>query len=146
MTAAGTSMPLAQAGGEAAAAPGMLPLPASAYQLVQDAAAAWPDAIATQWIADPVRYQSCLSWTHAELAATVTRIANALAALGVTRQDAVTICGMNTALLYAATLAAQAASGPRRCPPRSGTRSRAPGCPPGTTSRPVMKTAGWSSR
>ena len=38
----------------------------------------------------------------------MTRIANALTALGVRRQDAVTLCGANTSMLYAATLAAQA--------------------------------------
>ena len=38
----------------------------------------------------------------------VTRIANALTALGVQRQDAVTLAGVNTSMLYAATLAAQA--------------------------------------
>ena len=36
------------------------------------------------------------------------RIANALTALGVRRPDAVTLCGPNTSMLYAATLAAQA--------------------------------------
>jgi 2-keto-4-pentenoate hydratase/2-oxohepta-3-ene-1,7-dioic acid hydratase in catechol pathway len=47
--------------------------------------------------------------TYAELAGTVTRIANALTTLGVKRQDAVTLAGVNTSMLYAATLAAQAA-------------------------------------
>ena len=39
----------------------------------------------------------------------MTRIANALTALGVRRQDAVTLSSVNTSMLYAATLAAQAA-------------------------------------
>ena len=39
----------------------------------------------------------------------MTRIANALTALGVRRGDAVTLAGVNTSMLYAATLAAQAA-------------------------------------
>ena len=38
----------------------------------------------------------------------VTRIANALTALGVRREDAVTLASVNTSMLYAATLAAQA--------------------------------------
>ena len=39
----------------------------------------------------------------------MTRIANALTALGVRREDAVTLASVNTSMLYAATLAAQAA-------------------------------------
>ncbi len=85
-----------------------LPPPESTYQLLLDAAGAWPDGIATQWIPDPADYTRCLDWTYAELAGTVTRIANALTALGVRRQDAVTLSSVNTSMLYAATLAAQA--------------------------------------
>ncbi|HEV3067534.1 MAG TPA: acyl-CoA synthetase [Streptosporangiaceae bacterium] len=87
----------------------ILPRPASTYQLLLDAADAWPDGIATQWIPDPAEHTRCLSWTYAELAGTVTRIANALTALGVRRADAVTLSSVNTSMLYAATLAAQAA-------------------------------------
>ena len=87
----------------------MLPEPASIYHLLLDAADAWPDDIATQWIPDPGDHTRCLSWTYAELAGTVTRIANALTALGIRRQDAVTLSSANTSVLYAATLAAQAA-------------------------------------
>ena len=90
-------------------APEILPEPASTYHLLLDAARAWPDSIATQWIPDPGDYTRCLTWTYADLAGTVTRIANALAALGVRRRDAVTLAAPNTAMLYAATLAAQAA-------------------------------------
>jgi len=86
----------------------ILPLPESTYQLLLDAAGAWPDGIATQWIPDPAEHTRCLSWTYAELAGTVTRIANALTALGVRRADAVTLSSVNTSMLYAATLAAQA--------------------------------------
>ena len=85
-----------------------LPLPESTYQLLLDAAGVWPDGVATQWIPDPGDYTRCLDWTYAELAGTVTRIANALTALGVRRQDAVTLSSVNTSMLYAATLAAQA--------------------------------------
>jgi len=87
----------------------ILPLPGSTYQLLLDAARTWPDGIATQWIPDPADHTRCLDWTYAELAGTVTRIANALTALGVRRQDAVTLSSVNTSMLYAATLAAQAA-------------------------------------
>ena len=87
----------------------ILPLPASTYQLLLDAARTWPDGIATQWIPDPADHTRCLDWTYAELAGTVTRIANALTTLGVRRGDAVTLAGVNTSMLYAATLAAQAA-------------------------------------
>jgi fatty-acyl-CoA synthase len=86
----------------------ILPLPESTYQLLLDAARAWPDGIATQWIPDPADYPRCLAWTYAELAGTVTRIANALTALGVRRGDAVTLASVNTSMLSAATLAAQA--------------------------------------
>ena len=88
--------------------PETLPLPASTYQLLLDAARAWPDGSATQWIPDPADHTRCLDWTYAELAGTATRIANALTALGVRRQDAVTLSSVNTSMLYAATLAAQA--------------------------------------
>jgi fatty-acyl-CoA synthase len=86
----------------------ILPLPTSTYQLLLDAARAWPDGIATQWIPDPADYTRCLARTYAALAGMVTRIANALTALGVRRGDAVTLSSANTSMLYAATLAAQA--------------------------------------
>ena len=54
-------------------------------------------------------YTDCLTWTYTDLAGVVTRIANGLASLGVRRPDAVTLCGPNTSMLFAATLAAQAA-------------------------------------
>jgi fatty-acyl-CoA synthase len=82
--------------------------PESTYRLLLDAGQTWPDGVATQWIPDPAEHTSCLAWTYAELAGTVTRIANALTALGVRRQDAVTLSSANTSMLYAATLAAQA--------------------------------------
>ena len=87
----------------------VLPPPESTYQLLLDAARAWPDGIATQWIPDPGAYTDCVTWTYTDLAGTVTRIANGLASLGVRRPDAVTLCGPNTSQLFAATLAAQAA-------------------------------------
>ena len=86
----------------------ILPQPESVYQLLLDAAGTWPDGIATQWIPDPGDPTRCLAWTYAELAGTVTRIANALTARGVRRADAVTLASVNTSMLYAATLAAQA--------------------------------------
>jgi len=86
----------------------ILPLPESTYQLLLDAADAWPDGIATQWIPDPAKPTGVLAWTYAELAGTVTQIANALTALGIRRGDAVTLSSVNTSMLYAATLAAQA--------------------------------------
>ena len=89
--------------------PEVLPLPELTYQLLLDAARAWPDGIATQWIPDPGAYTECLTWTYTDLAGAVTRIANGLASLGVRRPDAVTLCGPNTSQLFAATLAAQTA-------------------------------------
>jgi len=80
----------------------------STYQLVLDAAQSRPDKVATRWIPHPARYTDCLTWTYADLATRVTRIANALLSLGVARGDAVTLCGVNTSSLFAATLAAQA--------------------------------------
>jgi len=41
----------------------MLPRPTSTYQLLLDAAIAWPDGIATQWIPDPADPARCLAWT-----------------------------------------------------------------------------------
>ena len=87
----------------------VLPMPDSTYQLLLEAARTWPDRIATQWIPEPGDHAYSLAWTYPELAGTVTQIANALTALGVRRQDAVTLSGPNTSVLYAATLAAQAA-------------------------------------
>ena len=88
--------------------PQILPQRASTYQLLLGAARAWPDSMAMQWIPDPTDYTRCLAWTYADLATTVSQIANALTALGVRRADAVTLTAPNTAMLYAATLAAQA--------------------------------------
>ena len=85
------------------------PGPESTYELLRQAAGTWPDAIATQWIPDPADHVRCLTLTYADLAGAVTRIANGLAALGVRRGDAVTLCGPNCSGLLAATLAAQAA-------------------------------------
>ncbi len=84
-------------------------VPQSTYELLASAASTWPDAVATQWIPDPADYARCQSWTYAELASTVTRIANGLTRLGIQRDDAVTLCGPNCSALLAATLAAQAA-------------------------------------
>ena len=89
--------------------PQILPQPTSTYQLLLGAARAWPDSMAMQWIPNPTDYTRSLAWTYADLATTVTQIANALTALGVRRADAVTLTAPNTAMLYAATLAAQAA-------------------------------------
>ena len=85
-----------------------MPQRESTYRLLLEAAGAWPDAVATQWIPDPGDYTRRLDWTYAQLAGTVTQIANALTALGVRRGDAVTLSSVNTSMLYAATLAAQA--------------------------------------
>jgi fatty-acyl-CoA synthase len=89
--------------------PQILPQPDSTYQLLLDAGRTWPDGVATRWIPDPAAYTDCLTWTYANLAGTVTQIANALTALGVRRPDAVTLSAPNTSMLYATTLAAQAA-------------------------------------
>ncbi len=85
------------------------PGPESTYELLRQAAGTWPDAIATQWIPDPADHLRCVALTYADLAGAVTRIANGLAALGVHRGSAVTLCGPNCSGLLAATLAAQAA-------------------------------------
>jgi fatty-acyl-CoA synthase len=83
--------------------------PESTYGLLASAACTWPGAVATQWIPDPADYARCREYTYAELAGTVTRIANGLARMGIGREDAVTLCGPNCSGLLAATLAAQAA-------------------------------------
>ena len=89
--------------------PQILPQPHSTYQLLLDAGRTWPDGVATRWIPDPAAYTDCLTWTYADLAGTVTPIANALVALGVRRPDADTLSAPNTSMLYATSLAAQAA-------------------------------------
>ena len=96
----------------------ILPLPESTYRLLLDAAGAWPDGIATQWIPDPADYTRRLDWTYAKLAGTVTRIANALTALGVRRR----------------TRSRSAASTPRCC-----TRPRWPRRPPGSPPRSTRR-------
>src|SRR5690348_6693882 len=88
--------------------PAILPPPTSTYDLLLHAARTWPDGTAVQWIPDPADSSRCLSWTYADLAGVVTRIANGLTALGVRRADAVTLSAPNTSMLYATTLAAQA--------------------------------------
>ena len=75
-------------------APQILPKPESTYQLLLDAASAWPDGVATQWIPDPADHTRCVAWTYAELAGTVTRIANAI-------RRASTMFGMTAAALSA---------------------------------------------
>ncbi len=47
----------------------ILPRPESTYRLLLDAAGAWPDGIATQWIPDPADYTRRLDWTYTQLAA-----------------------------------------------------------------------------
>ena len=47
----------------------ILPQPESTYQLLLDAARAWPDHVATQWIPDPANYTPCLTRTYADLQA-----------------------------------------------------------------------------
>ena len=119
----------------------ILPQPESAYQLLLDAARTWPDGIATQWIPAPADPTCCLAWSYAELVGTVTRIANALTALGVRRADAVTLSSVNTSMLYAATLAARApGSPPRSTPPCP--RSGSPVDPPDGIARPGRGRAG----
>ena len=83
------------------------PRPASTYQLLLDATSTWPTA-SPRMDAGPGRSPRCLDPTCAELAGTVTRIANALTALGVRRRDAVTLSSVDASMLYAATLAALA--------------------------------------
>ncbi len=114
----------------------ILPQPESTYQLLLDAARTWPDGIATQWIPDPADHTRCLAWTYAELAGTVTRIANALTALGVRRADAVTLASVNTSMLYAATLAAQAAGIAAPVNPALSARADRRADPPDRITRP----------
>ena len=84
-------------------------LPASTYAALVRAAELWPDRKAATVLPDAVRYDEPVVLTFAELAGRVTRAANALIALGVSRTDPVALVSVNCVELMVTTLAAQAA-------------------------------------
>ena len=86
----------------------ILPLPESTYQLLLDAVRAWPDTIATQWIPDPGRSHPLpgLDLRRAGRHGDPDRQRADRARRAA--PDAVTLSSVNTSMLYAATLAAQA--------------------------------------
>jgi fatty-acyl-CoA synthase len=83
-------------------------LPASTYEMVIRAARLWPDRTAASVMPDAERWQAPVSRTFGELAADVHRAANALAELGVERDDAVAVVSVNCAELLPLLLAAEA--------------------------------------
>ena len=83
-------------------------LPGTTYELLSRAAAAHPDRTALLVLPDGARWRTPERTTYSELHDRVTREANALAALGVTRTDTVGLLSVNTGGLVSALLAAQA--------------------------------------
>ncbi len=83
-------------------------LPATTYEALTRAAAEHPERTALVVLPDGTRWGSPVTSTFGELRDRVTREANALGSLGVTRGDAVGLLSVNTAGLVSALLAAQA--------------------------------------
>ena len=84
-------------------------LPATTYEVLTRTAAEHPDRTAVVILPDGTSWRSPVTVTFGALRDRVTREANALASLGVTRTDAVGLLSVNTGGLVSALLAAQAA-------------------------------------
>jgi fatty-acyl-CoA synthase len=84
-------------------------LPTSTYALLARAAELRPGAEALVVLPDAARWQQPVRRTYADLLADVHRYANALHAIGVRRDDVVTVLSPNCARLVPAVLAAQLA-------------------------------------
>ncbi|MFK4547975.1 fatty-acyl-CoA synthase [Streptomyces tendae] len=78
------------------------------YELLVRAARQWPDEPCSLWIPDAAAIEDHVTVTFAALLDRVHRIAHALHAVGVGRDDAVTLMAPNCSDLLAATLAAEA--------------------------------------
>lgn len=68
-----------------------LSLPASTYRLFQDAAGRWPDQVALRFLPTAELDEESVTYTFAELGQKITQAANAFHALGVNREDCVSM-------------------------------------------------------
>lgn len=84
-------------------------LPATTYDVLQRAAALWPDRVALSVMPEAARWREHVEMTFGELLDQVNRTANALYSLGIRRGDAVGLQAPNSLDLIVATLAAQVA-------------------------------------
>jgi fatty-acyl-CoA synthase len=83
-------------------------LPASTYEVISRAAKLWGDRPAMSFLPDAERWEQPSTWTFAEFAADVHRVAHVLSRLGVGRRDAVALVSVNCQQLASALLAAEA--------------------------------------
>jgi fatty-acyl-CoA synthase len=83
-------------------------LPVSTYEVISRAAKLWRDRPAMSFLPDAERWEQPSTWTFAEVAADVHRVAHVLSRLGVGRRDAVALVSVNCQQLAAALLAAEA--------------------------------------
>lgn len=84
-------------------------LPATTYELLERAAAVWPERTALQVLPDADRWQAPVETTFAELLAQVHRVANVQRSCGVARGEAVTLLSPNCADLIPVVLGTQLA-------------------------------------
>lgn len=83
-------------------------VPSTTWEIVRQAAAQRPDAVATTWIPDPARLDRSRVLTAGDLAGQVTATANGLRRAGIARDEAVGFVSPNTGSLFTGMLAAQA--------------------------------------
>jgi fatty-acyl-CoA synthase len=84
-------------------------LPGTTYELLRRAAARRPGHVALDVMPDAARWRESVQVTYGELLASVHRVANTMYALGVRRDDAVTLLSPNCVELVPALLGAQLA-------------------------------------